>query len=174
MRMAPDSIGLIKKGKNADKEGEVLMNISSVGNGIANPFSSLSTPSVARSGATQASQLPPDSSTVTTFGQLWHTLDQLRQQDPQQFVKFAQNAAAELQAAAKNQPPGKTKDFLHGVSNLLKEAAANPNNPLPWPKKGDGTWVARDHALPEETMTMLNQQASALLGGASGTRPVRA
>ncbi len=127
----------------------------------ASPITSL--PPVSSLGQTGSIPGSPDTSSVTTLGQLWHTLSELRTQNPQAFSTFAQNAASELTSAAANQPAGKTKEFLNGLSHILSNAASNPNSPLQFANKGTGQYVPRDHPVAEEMMQSLNQQASSLL-----------
>ncbi len=125
------------------------------------PIDSL--PPVSSLGQTGSIAGSPDTSSVTTLGQLWHKLSELRTQNPQAFSTFAQNAASELSSAAANQPAGKTKQFLTGLANILTNAASNPNSPLQFSHQGTGQYIPRDHPVAEEMMQSLYQQASSLL-----------
>ncbi len=142
------------------------MNISSISNPIQSVLSLLSS-SRAPSAGTAATNIglggPPDSSSVTTLGQLWHNLSALRTSNPQQFATFAQKAATELKAAAANQPTGDTKNFLNNLSGVLQNAATNPGSPLQFPNPGGGPYIPRDHPLADQAMRMLTQQSAAML-----------
>lgn len=142
------------------------MNISGVNPNVytqAFPVNSL--PPASSLGQIGSNSGSPDTSSVTTLGQLWHKLSDLRTQNPSAFASFAQNAASELQSAAANQPAGKTKEFLNGLANILTNAANNPSAPLQFAHQGSGQYIPRDHPVAEEMMQSLFQQASAQLPG---------
>ncbi len=142
------------------------MNISSISNPIQSVFSLMSnSPSPSAGTGTKNIGLigPPDSSSVTTLGQLWHNLSALRTSNPQKFAAFAQNAVAELKTAAANQPSGDTKNFLNKLSSVLQNAASDPSSPLQFPHQGNGQYIPKDHPAAEGMMQMLAQQSAAML-----------
>jgi hypothetical protein len=94
--------------------------------------------------------------------QLLKTLGDLRTADPSKFSSFAASAATELQAAASNQPAGKTQDFLKALGDMLQKAASDPNAPLGFDHKG--TYIPRLHPVAESFIRSLNLQAQAALG----------
>jgi hypothetical protein len=113
-------------------------------------------------------QLGPNHvNSITTMGQLWKTLGDLRTADPSKFSSFATNAASELQAAASNQPAGKTQDFLKALGNILQKAASDPNAPLQFGAH-TGTYIPRLHPVAEGFIRSLNLQAQAALAGSQG------
>lgn len=97
-----------------------------------------------------------------SMAQVWNTLGTLRTQDPTAFTNFATNAASELQAAAQNQPAGKTQDFLNGFAQILQNAASDPNAPLSFPAN-HGQYAPRQHPVAESFLRSINLQAQALL-----------
>ena len=142
------------------------MNISSICNPIQNIFSLFSnSPSVSGGMGAKGTGLmgAPDSSSVTTLGQLWNNLSTLRTSNPQQFATFAQKAANELKTAAANQPSGDTKGFLSKLSDVLQNAASHPGSPLQFPHQGSGQYIPRDHPVAEQMMQMLSRQSAAML-----------
>lgn len=108
-----------------------------------------------------------DNAQLHPVASLFARLDALETANPQGFQSFVTQAAAEVTAAASNQPAGGTKDFLNDLATALQNGAQNPGQPLQFPTTG-GHYNIHFHPVANSLVRSLDMQAGELLLG-SGT-----